>query len=222
MLSRTLYFAGRTAEREAAGEAAVALLEGLAPGHELAIAYGSVAQRRMVVEDADGANAWGARALELAERLDDTEAYVDALTNIGAQELRAGDEEGQRKLQRALALAQQHGLEDHAVRIFNSLVMWPLRLRRFADCERYLSPGLDYCAERGLDTWRLYLMACRSRLERDRGAGPGADEAASSVLRASVARNWALIVLGLVRTRAELPSHQCRADRRAIPALDRG
>ena len=40
------------------------------------MAYGNVSQRRMVVEDAEEAVAWGTRALELAERLDDTEAFV--------------------------------------------------------------------------------------------------------------------------------------------------
>jgi DNA-binding CsgD family transcriptional regulator/tetratricopeptide (TPR) repeat protein len=205
VLSRTLYFVGRTGEGEAAGEAAVELLERLPPGHELALTYCNVSQRQMVVEKAEEAHTWGARALELAERLGDTEALVYALTNIGARELRAGEEEGRHKLERALSLAQQNGLEDHAARIFNSLVMWPLRLRRFADAERYLAPGLQYCAERGLDTWRLYLLASRARLELDRGHWDAAADVAASVLRdphsASVARNWALVVLGLVRAR---------------------
>jgi hypothetical protein len=45
---------------------------------------------------------WGARALELAERLGDTEALVYALTNIGSAELRAGQQQGRDKLERAL------------------------------------------------------------------------------------------------------------------------
>jgi DNA-binding CsgD family transcriptional regulator len=205
ILSRMLFFVGRTIEGEAAGDEAVQLLEQLPPGHELAIAYCNVSQRRMVVEKAQEADVWGARALELAERLGDSEALVYALTNIGAAELRAGKQEGRERLERALALAQQHGLEDHAARIFNSLVMWPLRLRRLRDAERYLATGLEYCSERGLDTWRLYLLAGRARLELERAHWDAAAEAAASVLRdphsASVARNWALIVLGLLRTR---------------------
>lgn len=205
VLSRTLFFVGRTTEGEAAGDEAVELLERLPPGHELAIAYCNVSQRRMVVENAQEADTWGARSLELAERLDDTEALVYALTNIGAAKWRAGEEDGRRMLERALGLAQEHALEDHAARIFNSLVMWPLRPRRLGDAERYLAAGLDYCSERGLDTWRLYLLACRARLELDRGRWDAAADAVAAVLRnphsASVARNWALIVLGLVRAR---------------------
>jgi DNA-binding CsgD family transcriptional regulator len=205
VLSRMLFFVGRTVEGEAAAEKAVELLERLPPGHELAIAYCNVSQRRMVVEKAQEAAIWGARALELAERLDDTEARVYALTNVGSAELRDGQQQGRDRLKRALAVAQRHGLEDHAGRVFNTLVMWPLRLRRLAEAERYLEDGLEYCRERGLDIWRLYLLAGRARLELDRGHWDAAADAAESVLRdphsASVARNWALIVLGLLRAR---------------------
>ncbi len=205
VLSRMLFFVGRTVEGESAGEKAVKLLEQLPPGHELAIAYCNVSQRRMVVENAQEADAWGARALELAERLNDTEALVYALTNIGSVELRAGQPQSRDTLERALALAQQHNLEDHAARAFNSLVMWPLRLRELAEAGRYLEDGLEYCRERGLDTWRLYLLAGRARLELDRGHWDAAADATVSVLgdphSASVARNWALIVLGLLRAR---------------------
>jgi len=205
VLSRTLFFIGRTTEGEAAGEKAVELLERLPPGHELAVAYCNVSQRRMVVENAQEADAWGARALELAERLGDTEALVYALTNIGSAELCAGRQQGHDRLERALALAQQHGLEDHAGRVFNSLVMWPLRFRRLVEAERYLEDGLEYCRERGLDTWRLYLLAGRARLQLDRGYWDAAADTAALVLRdphsALLARNWALVVLGLLRAR---------------------
>ena len=58
------------------------------------MAYGNVSQRRMVVEDLEAAIAAGSRALDLARPLDDTEAAVYALTNIGAAEFQAGLEEG--------------------------------------------------------------------------------------------------------------------------------
>ena len=52
---------------------AVAALERLPPGHELAIAYCNLSHLYMSVEDGEGTVAWGTRALELAERLDDVE-----------------------------------------------------------------------------------------------------------------------------------------------------
>jgi hypothetical protein len=55
-LSRLLFFAGRTEAGEPIALEAVSLLEALPPGHELAMAYGNLSQRRMVCEDT--AEAW--------------------------------------------------------------------------------------------------------------------------------------------------------------------
>ena len=165
MLSRLLFFVGRVGEGEALAMAAVDLLERLSPGHELAMAYGNVSQRRMVMDDLEGASAWGARALDLARRLDDIEAIVYALTNVGAAELQMGLDEGRVKLEQALALAQSHGLEDYAGRVFPTTIFSALQWRGFDLADAHLESGLEYCRERGLDTWRLYLLACRARLE---------------------------------------------------------
>ena len=59
MLSRLLFFVGRVQEGEALSMAAVELLEQLPPGHELAMAYGNVSQRRMVMDDLEGARGVG-------------------------------------------------------------------------------------------------------------------------------------------------------------------
>jgi DNA-binding CsgD family transcriptional regulator/tetratricopeptide (TPR) repeat protein len=204
-LSRLLFFAGRTEEAEPIVLEAVELLEQLPPGHELAMAYGNVAQRRMVVQDAEEAAAWGARALELARRLDDTEAFVYALTSLGAAECQADRRAGREKLERALALAQEHGLEELAGRAFLQCVLLPLRHRRFERAAEYLRTEIEYCTERGLDTWRLYLIASSARLALDQGRWEEAADAAARVLddprSAPVPRGWALVVLGLVRAR---------------------
>jgi DNA-binding CsgD family transcriptional regulator/tetratricopeptide (TPR) repeat protein len=204
-LSRLLFFAGRTTEGEPIALEAVELLEQLPPGRELAMAYGNVSQRASVVEDQASAAEWGARALELAERLGDVEALVYTLTNLGVVEASSDVQEGRRRLERALATAQRHGLEDHAGRAFLHLVLWPLRQRRFDLVGDPLEAGLAYCTERGLDTWRLYLLACRARLEVMVGRLDAAAESAAAVLRdprcASMARGWALTALGLLGAR---------------------
>ena len=108
-LSRLLFFAGRTDEGEPIALQAVELLEKLPAGHELAMAYGNVSQRRMVMEDTEAAEAWGTRSLELAQRLGDLEAEIYALTNLGAAGLKAGRPEGEEKLEHARALAEAQG-----------------------------------------------------------------------------------------------------------------
>lgn len=204
-LSRLLFFAGRTDEGEPAALAAIATLERLPPGRELAMAYGALSQRRMVVEEREAAVRWGTRGLELAERLQDTQGVVYALTNIGSAQIQAGLDDGRQKLQRALDLALAAGLDDHAGRIYNALVLWPIRERAFAAAEPHLEAGLAYCTQRGLDTWRLYLLACRASVELMRGSWDAAAAGAALVLRdprsASVARSSALTTLGLIRAR---------------------
>ena len=164
-LSRLLFFLGRTDEGEQLALEAVELLEPLGPTHELAMAYANVSQRRMVVEETEAAEAWGARALALAESLNDTEAVVYALTNIGAAQLQVGRKEGRERVERALALAQRHDLDQYAGRAFLQLVHVPLRQWRVDVSRRYIDAGLAYCADQGLDTWQLYLLACRARVE---------------------------------------------------------
>jgi predicted ATPase/DNA-binding CsgD family transcriptional regulator len=216
LLSRLFFFVGRTTEGEAAVLEAVELLERLEPGHELALAYAAVSQRRMVLEDASGTATWGARALELGERIGDVEVIVYALTNIAAARSMEEGDSGHEMLERALELAQRHGLEDHVGRIYDSFALRYVRRRQFALAEKYLSTGLDYCTQRGLDTWRLYLLALRARVELSLGHGDAAAAAAGLVLRdphsASLARNWALTTLGLLRAR--------RGDAGAAAALE--
>jgi DNA-binding CsgD family transcriptional regulator/tetratricopeptide (TPR) repeat protein len=204
-LSRLLRYIGRTDEAAAVGQEAVAVLEQLTAGRELALAYCNVSHLFMNVEEAEQTVAWGTRALELAQRLDDAEARVYALTNIGVAELLAGAPGLIDKLEQALQMAQSAGLEEHAGRAFVALVWWAPRSKSYATASRYLEIGLEYCAERGLDLWRLYLLAFRARRDMDLGRWDEAISAATLVVRdprsTPVPRIVALAVLGLIRAR---------------------
>jgi DNA-binding CsgD family transcriptional regulator/tetratricopeptide (TPR) repeat protein len=204
-LARLLGFVGRTYEAADACREAMAILEQLPPGRELAMAYGKLAQRCLNWEDVDGAVEWGTRTLELARRLDDTEALVYALTTLGAAKLRTGSAQAIQQLDESLELAKAAGLEDHAGRAFTNLILLSVRQRSFDVANRYLESGLKYCEERGLDYWRLSLLGCRARLELDEGRWTEAARSASVVLshprRAPVPRVLAGVVQGLVRAR---------------------
>jgi DNA-binding CsgD family transcriptional regulator len=202
-LSRLLRYIGRSKEAMEVGREAVAALERLPPGRELAMAYCNLSHLYMHLEDADGTIDWGTRALDLAEHLDDPEILVYALTNIANVEQLAGVRT--EKLERSLELAQGFGLEEHAGRAFVAFTWWSPRGRSYAAADRYLEPGLEYCTERGLDLWRLFLLASRARSHLDRGRWDDAVDSAALVLRdprtPPVPRIAALAVLGLVRAR---------------------
>jgi DNA-binding CsgD family transcriptional regulator len=215
-LARLYRFLGRTRDAEAVSRQAVASLEELPPGRELALAYANLGHLYSVAEDADEAMTWNEKALELAERLDDAQVRVYALTNMGAIQLLAGAPQAPAELERALALALRGGLDEHAGRAYLNLVWWPLGHRRYDLVDRYLEPGLDHCTEHGLDLWRLFLVACHARVGLDRGRWAEAADLAGVAVRDRrtwpVPRVFALAVLGLVRAR--------RGDPDVWPLLD--
>jgi DNA-binding CsgD family transcriptional regulator/tetratricopeptide (TPR) repeat protein len=215
MLARLLAFASEHEESARLVHAAVEVLEPLAPSHELAMAYGGVAEERWIYHDLEGARLWGARCLELATRLGDAEALVYSLQSVGAAELQVGLQEGLPKLKRALELARENRLHDAVGRTYAVLVRCDLRLRRFDAALEHVAAGLVYCEERGLDTWRMYMYASRSRAQVSLGRWDEATASAALALRdprtAPSARVWALVALGLVRVR--------RGDPDAAPLL---
>ena len=83
-LSRLHWWDGNRQEAEAAAARAIAVLEPLPPGRQLAMAYSNQAQLDMLANRAEAAMGWAGRAIELARRLDDQETLTHALTNIGS------------------------------------------------------------------------------------------------------------------------------------------
>jgi DNA-binding CsgD family transcriptional regulator/tetratricopeptide (TPR) repeat protein len=198
-LSTFLWCPGRTAEAARAGRDAVALLEELPPGRELALAYANLASNSLDDARVEDAVTWGERALELAKRLDDTEIAVHALATIGASQ------EDYEKLEHSLERARGAGLAYQVARAFYRLAETALQHRRYPLVNAYVESGLAYCNERGMELFRLYLLAYRARLELDQGRWSEAVDSAESVLRiprtSTTPRIVSLVVLGLVRAR---------------------
>ena len=204
-LSRLYRFFGRTTEAAETGMQAIARLEELPPGHELAMAYVNLGHLHTVAEAADQAIEWSAKAARLADELGDPEASVYALTNEGAVEVMTEAPAAPAKLERSLQRALELGLEENAGRAYLNLVWWPLRQRRYDVVDRYLEEGLEYCSEHGMDLWRCFFIPCRARVQLDRGRWHEAEEMANAALRDPrtfpVPRIFALSILGLVRAR---------------------
>jgi DNA-binding CsgD family transcriptional regulator len=216
-LSCVLFCPGdRSVDAAGTGSDAVTVLERLPPGRELGLAYANMAMLCMNREDAEGTVAWGAKAIEVADRLHDVEIRVQTLNTIGTMELLAGTPAGREKLEHSITLAQEAGLGEDVARGFSHLAWTEVRTRSYAAAEDVLAAGLDYCAEPRLDLWRLYLLGFRARSALEQGHWTEAVEGASVVLgdsrSSSVPRILAGVVLGLVRAR--------RGDPGASAALD--
>jgi DNA-binding CsgD family transcriptional regulator len=200
--SRVAYFAARLDEADELLQAAVEVLEELPLGRELALAYATMAHRAQVRLDDDQAEAWGERALALAEKLGEREITVNALTSLGACDVFAG--RGQTRLEQSLVLAQRDGTDEQVARVYSALVFAACRNRDWAAADRWLEEGIEYTTERDLDDHRNYLVAWRADASLERGRW---DEAAADARQALdhphavLHRVWSLLVLGTLRAR---------------------
>jgi DNA-binding CsgD family transcriptional regulator/tetratricopeptide (TPR) repeat protein len=183
-LSRLSWVLGQNADSERYAAAAVSTLEPLEPGPELAMAYSNMGQLRMLSDDNAAALDWGRKAIGLARELGDTETEIHALNNVGTTLATAGDLiEGQARLTQSLDLALARDAHEHAARAFTNLgsinvINWSL-----ADADRHLHAGITYCADRDLDTWRLYMTAWLARSLAEQGRYDAAERHVADVTR---------------------------------------
>jgi DNA-binding CsgD family transcriptional regulator/tetratricopeptide (TPR) repeat protein len=197
-LSQILWCPGRTPESRRAREEAVALLETLPPGRELATAW---------------MDSWSVehvtRALDLAVELGETDVGIRALSILGHRRFAAG---GRETIEQCIELAQEDGPVELTGWIFSHAIAAALGATQYDVAVTLSDRAVDYCSERGLELYRAYALGYRARAELDQGRWDEAAETASTVLltrRASILpRIFGLVVLGLVRARRGDPDHE--------------
>lgn len=204
-LSRLNWFLGRNADSHRFAEEAIRVLEPLPAGPELAMAYSNRAQLHMLAGDVQGAVLWGGRAIQLATSLGDHVILAHALNNVGTAELAAGIGDGHRKLEESLRIALAGGFQEHAARAYTNLITQAVIQVDYSAADRHLAEGVQYCVDRDLDAWRIYITAWRARLHLERGQWTAATDDAHTVLMhpsvAAISRIPALAALARVRTR---------------------
>jgi DNA-binding CsgD family transcriptional regulator/tetratricopeptide (TPR) repeat protein len=182
-LSRMAWFLGRNAESRRYAELAVATLEPLGDGLELALAYSNRSQLQMLCGDLTGAVSWGNRAVAMARRIGEQLPEIHALNNIGTALGLHGDLlEGGHRLARSLDLALASDAHEHAARAYTNLGSMAFRHRRLAEADRHLRAGIEHSTDRGLDSWRLYMSAMLACSLAEQGRYPDADEVVRQVL----------------------------------------
>lgn len=211
-LSRLSWFAGRRNDANRYGAAAVTVLETLAPGPELAMAYSNRAQLDMLAHEVDSAIQWAKRTIALAEPWANDEILSHALNNLGSARVLSGDEGGWADLERSLALALAGGLQEHVARAYTNIASMAVCCRQYVMASSNLNAGIAYCVEHDLASWRLYMLAWSARAKFEQGDWQGAAEDADIVLQhprtAPISRLPALTVLGHLRLRRGDPDAQ--------------
>jgi DNA-binding CsgD family transcriptional regulator/tetratricopeptide (TPR) repeat protein len=209
-LSRLYWFQGNKGMADRFAGEAIAALEPLPPGKELAMAYSNLSQLHMLAAENAAAIAWGQKALELAEALEETEIIVHALTNIGSAEMYHDDAGGRAKLERALHLATAHDMHDHVARCYANLISYSIQNRNYTVAEAYMSEGLDYITDRDMDSYGVYLLGWRARWFFEQGRWADASAQAEEVLQ--LHPGSAVVALPGVTTLGHLKARQGSPD----------
>ncbi len=204
-LSGLSWWDGRTAEADRYCAEAIAVLESLPPGPELALAYCSRADLDMESHECESAIGYAQRAIALAERFSNNQTLSDAYIVLGTARLIVGDPSGFNDQQRGLEVALANDLQRQAGSAYTNLAAMAVSRRQYAQAADYLSAGVAYCEERDLDIYRPYLLAYRARMHLEQGRWLEASEDVEAVLlhprATSVTRIQALRTLGHLRIR---------------------
>lgn len=181
-LSRLYWYRGEGDRAEELLNQAIATLETVDSGADLAMSYSMRSQWHMLNDRIEPAIAWGRRAVELARGLGEVETQVHALNNIGSAMMAAGDMSGRAELDQSLELALAHGYHEHAARVYTNMTETAALNRDFLLAEEYCDAGIAFDTVHDLDSWLYYLHGCRARLAFERGRYAMAEAIARHVL----------------------------------------
>jgi DNA-binding CsgD family transcriptional regulator/tetratricopeptide (TPR) repeat protein len=144
-----------------AAEAAVAILEPLPPGIELARAYANLAALRMLGGHSRVAIGMARRAQSIAGVVGAPQVISDALNTEGVAAANLG-EEWAGTMRRALRIALDGGLQAEAGRAYCNLYALYCDQRRFAEGEPFYTDGVAYCDDHDIATYGTFLRSSRT------------------------------------------------------------
>jgi DNA-binding CsgD family transcriptional regulator len=229
-LSRLCWTVGDSAQANEYCDAAIATLESLPPGPELALAYCNQADLAMEAHQADRAIESAQRAIAFAEASGNTEILCDASKTLGTMRLIIGDTRGWADLNRTLQLALAQGIQEQAASAYTDLAAMSVSRREYAQASAHMQAGLAYCEEHDMEFVRPYMLAYRARMRFEQGEWLAASEDVEAVLRhpytAATTRIPALRTLAHLRVRrgdpdASGPMQEARLLAGPTPVLQR-
>ncbi|MFE3181292.1 LuxR C-terminal-related transcriptional regulator [Streptomyces violascens] len=219
-LSRIKWSMGRGRDAVAAARVSMSVLEPLGPTVELARAYATLANQRMLFAEYGTATTLARRAQELAERFGATDVLSDAL-NTEAVSGSCQSLEWLVLMRRApdIALAGRH--RKQAARAHVNLSVIAVEQWRLAEAERYIAEGIDYCGDHGLATCAIRLRCEQAKLFERTGRWDEAMALTHELFRdadqSPVNGLGGLIRLGVIRARrGEVGAWECLDEAAAI------
>ncbi len=216
-LARLYWYNSKSAEAERYAGEAISMLESLAPGPALALAYGLRAALATNRGQTATALDWGRRALALAEQLGAADAAVRLLNIVATAQFRSGDQAALALLEGALAQALALKQHDTVGSIYTNIIQALVERRNYAAALPYMGACLAYTSANDLDTYTVCLLVWRARQRFEQGRWREAEQDNDEVLRewhgSSAVRVIGSITLGHLQARrgnaeaAELLDH---------------
>jgi DNA-binding CsgD family transcriptional regulator/tetratricopeptide (TPR) repeat protein len=204
-LAEACYSIGRKAEAEQASQLAIAILEALPPGAELARAYRSQCFIRMENRDFAEAVIWGEKAIALAEQFDDLETVARACNFAGCSMLVMDYERGRALMARSLQIGREANLPWAIAGTLANLAQTLGELYQFEDAARYLTEGIAYATEHDDDYHLQEMLTWQALASFHRGHWVEVNETLLKVLsrpnRDLLTYTYALLTLGRLRVR---------------------
>jgi DNA-binding SARP family transcriptional activator/DNA-binding CsgD family transcriptional regulator/tetratricopeptide (TPR) repeat protein len=205
LLNRIRWWTGDADGAWSACHRAVEVLETVAPGRHLAMAYSQLSARHMLANRPHQAIEWGKRAIALADRLGDVATSVDALINVGGARFDLEPDWDGQELEQAHTAAVAAGLRDQATRSLVNLASTTFQRGEYGRAEPMVDRALQAAMDRDLHGYGRFITGLRSRLRVERGdwAGACADSERSRAWpgRAGPAQIPGLVAQGLIRLR---------------------
>lgn len=180
-LARLHWYRGEAKEADKYLSEALAVLEALPPGPELAMACAIRAQMLMLHRRTREAVDWGNRAIELARKDAATETLAHALNTVGTAMLYADDDAGMGMLEESLALSVDNALHEQAARAYTNITSCAVSRKKFAVAEAFSAQGIQYDSEHDLGTWIHSLFGYQAQLRLDQGRLTEARDIADNV-----------------------------------------
>jgi len=206
-LSRLWWFDGNRKQAESFAGQAIQALDSLPTSRAKAMAYSNMSQLKMLSDQVEDCMFWGEKAISMAKELNDDEILCHALNNVGDVQIRifSTRKQGIELLQESLNIALKNSYHEHAARAYTNLGHNGMLIKDYGLAKKAFDEGIQYCEERNLDSWTMYMLASLARVHFETGSWNDALKIAEDLLKGDYlpppAKIFALVVVGSIRTR---------------------
>lgn len=184
-LSRLWWIDGNREKAESFGKKAIEAVSNLPSSRIKTMALSNMSHLKMLFDEANECIEWGEKAIMDASEQGDDETLSHALNNTGVVQMlnRSSQKKGITLLQQSLEIALKNSYHEHAARAYTNLGSTALKIKDYSLAKIIIEEGIQYCEERDLDSWTLYLLSLKALLNFEIGNWEEAYTEASKLLK---------------------------------------